>query len=238
MRICILTTETLHHAHYVRHLAVEVPDILVLCETRGLPHPYETAHPFEAAREVYERALWFGSGPANLADLAPTEAFPTLNAEAPRERIRRFEPDLIVSFGVGRLDGDMIALGGNRLLNLHGGDPESYRGLDTHLWAIWHRDFGALVTTVHRVSPGLDEGEIVGIQPVPIAPGLQLHQLRAANTETCIALTRLAIDQLGEGGAILSRPQRSAGRYYSAMPTALKEVCVGRFSRWTERLPR
>ena len=55
----------------------------------------------------------------------------------------------------------MISIFENKIFNLHGGDPEKYRGLDSHYWSIYHNDFKSLITTLHKVRPILDTGEIV-----------------------------------------------------------------------------
>ena len=73
------------------------------------------------------------------------------------------------------------------------GDPRQYRGLDTHLWAIYHGDFGGLVTCLHHVDLQLDTGDIVDCRPVPIARDMELHELRAANTRVCVELIRSAL---------------------------------------------
>lgn len=238
MRLLILTTETLHHAHFVREIAPQALETLVLCETVGHRAAYDTAHPFEAARDAWERDHWFGGRDARLADFAATECFASMNEAAAVARIRDFEPSLIVTFGTGKLGAQVIVAGGDRLLNLHGGDPEFYRGLDTHLWAVWHGDFAGLQTCLHRVAAGLDEGDIVATLPVRLWRGMELHQLRQSNTETCIRLTRLAMAELADGGAVTSRRQGRQGRYYSFMPTALKDVCVRKFRKHTaEVLP-
>ena len=46
-------------------------------------------------------------------------------------------------------------------INLHGGDPEKYRGLDSHLWSIYHEDWASLVSTLHVVSKDLDAGDSI-----------------------------------------------------------------------------
>ncbi len=122
------------------------------------------------------------------------------------------------------------------MLNLHGGDPENYRGLDSHLWAIYHRDFEALVTTLHFVTSELDDGDIVGQMRVPLRSGMALHQLRAANTEVCVELTVSALEALRSRGVLDARRQLRCGRYYSFMPTPLKELCNRRFATHTSRL--
>ncbi len=57
MRIAILTTQTPHHAHYVRTLAERFDIVSVLLETESVQPPFETAHSFEAERNAYEVEL-------------------------------------------------------------------------------------------------------------------------------------------------------------------------------------
>jgi len=60
MRICVLATETLHHAYFVKALAARGHELLALIEGKSAVPPYDTAHPFEAERDAHERAVWFG----------------------------------------------------------------------------------------------------------------------------------------------------------------------------------
>ena len=230
MRIILLTTETLHHAHFARQLAAGAHEVLALIETETVLPPYDTAHPFEAARDEHERAHWFAGRQGKVTEFAESRHFADINAPEAVAALRGFAPGLTVCFGTRRLKGELIARGGEKLVNLHGGDPERYRGLDTHLWAIWHRDFSALQTCLHRVDDQLDTGEIVQCLPVEPAPGSGLHQLRQANTETCLRLVYGAIAQIEGHGALKTRKQTGQGRYYSFMPAALKEICVKRFA--------
>jgi hypothetical protein len=79
------------------------------------------------------------------------------------------------------------------------------------------------VTTLHAVDAELDTGAIVARGAIPLPD--ELFQLRAANTEICVALT-LALAQEDP----IATPQRERGRYYSFMPSVLKDVCLRRWS--------
>ena len=90
--------------------------------------------------------------------------------------------DIVIVFGTGVLKPPLIEICTQRIFNLHGADPENYRGLDTHLWAIYHKDFSGLITTLHHLDTGLDTGDIVLQSAIPIHQKIKLHELRAANT--------------------------------------------------------
>lgn len=238
MRLAILTTETQHHAHFVREMGRNWDVGRVFVETDGVRAPFDTAHPFEAEREEREAAHWFGGQRGRIADFADTQCFASMNAPAAVQAVVDYAPDVTLVFGTGRLHQAVISAAG-LILNLHGGDPEDYRGLDSHLWAIYHGDFTGLVTTLHRLSLGLDEGDIVlqeHLRPTAGA-GQSLADLRRVNTDACIRLCNAALDMVRRDGAVLSRPQRRRGRYYSFMPAALKEICVRKFDRYLAVAP-
>jgi methionyl-tRNA formyltransferase len=163
--------------------------------------------------------------PAGIDGYAETRTVESVDDA--RESLAGWGADLVVSFGTGLIGAELIAAV-PRLLNLHGGNPEEYRGLDTHLWAIYHRDFANLVTVLHEVDADLDTGALVGQAAVEAE---QLHELRARNTERCVELTVGAAASLAALGSLPSRPQVRRGRYYSFMPAVLKDVCV---RRWAE----
>lgn len=237
MKIAVLTTQTPHHAFFVREIQTAFHNVVAFCETAtGTKPPFETRHPFEEDREHYECQRWFGGKEATVADFVPTHRVSSLNDPDAIVAIERERPDLVFVFGTGILKLPIIAIFRNRIFNLHGGDPEQYRGLDTHLWAIFHRDFAGLVTTLHRLEVGLDAGDIIVQGDIPRNPNMPIYALRAANTEVCVKLATGAIDMVARDGDVSSRRQRHVGRYYSAMPANLKSVCQARFNTYIKKL--
>jgi hypothetical protein len=235
MKIAILTTETPHHAQFVRALRGTCEDLVVFCETGAGPTPaFETHHPFEDVRDAYEWDLWFEGRRTPIAELAPVQTVPSMNSAHAVDALRRAQPDWIIVFGTGMIKQPVLEFFGGRIFNLHGGDPEDYRGLDTHLWAVWHRDFSGLTTTLHHLDVGLDTGAIVARERIALRPGMKLHELRAANTEACVSLT---LDLAARNGIAPGRAQCRKGRYYSAMPATLKSLCLSRFEKFTSGLP-
>jgi methionyl-tRNA formyltransferase len=238
MRIALLTTETPHHAYFAREISRQFPIDLILNEVTSLKAPFETSHAFETVRESYEKEVWFAGNNPSLAEASGVEvkSFPSMNDDEAVGCLNELSPDVVVVFGTGLLRAPIIAACPNGMINLHGGDPEEYRGLDTHMWSIYHHDFNGLVTTLHHVDPTLDNGDIIGKQSIPITPGMNLHNLRRSNTEVCLELTQNALKNHQEKGVFQSAPQVKKGRMYSFMPTALKEICVKRFKNYTGTL--
>lgn len=235
MTIVILTTDTPHHVYFVREIARAFPDLHVVDEQQRIVPRFETRHPFEDARDAFERSRWFDGRVVLLRDLAQTTAVDSVN-DLGLAALDVARPDVVVSFGVGRISATVIGRFHGRIVNLHGGDPGEYRGLDSHLWAIYHRDWRALVATLHAVNESFDDGAIIAQAPVPLHRGMALHELRAANTEACTAMTLEALRTYMRIGTFPLRAQQQKGRYYSSMPAVLKAICIEQFTRYTATL--
>lgn len=229
MKIAIFTTQTLHHTYFVQRLAERGYELAVFCQDGGIVPPFEIYHPFEKDRDQYERENWFAGNDLIIEDFAPTIHVSDINSDSAVKALSKFDAEIAIVFGTSRLSSNLIQAGPKYFLNLHGGHPEYYRGLDTHLWAIYHGDYRALTTTIHHLNTALDDGDICLQEDIHIWKGMKIYQLRKSNTETCVRLALAAINAYEKIGTILSRAQLRKGRYYSFMPSVLKEVCLKKF---------
>ena len=232
MKIAVLTTETPHHIYFVRELQQVFGDVIVFCETQNVMATFETYHSFEGVRDEFEWNKWFNGQKMKISSHAKTYYFTNMNEKAATKTLEKENVDLVLVFGTGLLKDNLIRVCPINIFNLHGGDPEHYRGLDSHLWAIYHRDFSGLVTTLHRVDATLDSGDIVLQGQIPLTQDMGLHELRALNTQLCVELAVTLIDMYSRNGKIVSCRQRQAGRYYSFMPSALKYICCKNFENF------
>lgn len=237
LKVAILTTETSHHVAFVRGIVAKYPNVKVFEEKRPISAKFDTQHEYDDLRDKYELDFWFDGKMPKLSDFAPTETYENMNAPECIESLREYEPDAIVVFGTGRLDEALYSVRPDRIVNLHGADPEQYRGLDTHLWALYHGDFDGLVTSLHRVDPEKDRGGVVMKMPIPLHKNMKFYELRRANCEICIEMVLYALDMLGRYDQFISQPQRYVGRHYSFMPAILKDRCVQKFYGHTLMLP-
>ncbi len=233
MKLALLTTESPHHVFFASELLRAFGDLVIFSESRQSTSPaFETSHPYEAVRDTSEWERWFRGDRIKLGDITRVFYFDSINTDDALQELKGAKADVVIVFGTGLIKDAVIDACSPNLFNLHGGDPERYRGLDSHLWAIYHRDFSSLITTLHRVSPVLDDGEIILQGQVPLREGLPLHELRAVNTELAVKLGVGAVDMVARYGDVISRPQKAIGRYYSSMPRELKTVCEYYFARY------
>ena len=115
----------------------------------------------------------------------------------------------------------------NQILNVHFGDCLKYRGLDSNLWALYHRDLASLGVSIHLVETILDAGDRVIFSPLP--PPTSYKHLLESQVESAF----LAISELIEATTSLTYTDRltnkGLGRYYGLMPAVLKKHIYRRF---------
>ena len=174
MRLVFLTTQTTHHAHFVRAMKSRGEVMGCVLETTAIKAPFETRHEYLNEQDRFEAAKFFGGEECRIDTLTPSVPVADINDPKVVEAVQDWQPDLTVAFGVRRLKPETIDELPGILLNLHGGDPEKYRGLDTHLWAVYHSDFDSLVTTLHVLATRLDTGDIVRQGHIPLR-SFELH---------------------------------------------------------------
>ena len=230
-KILILTTDTSHHAYFVQKLSKTENDIIVISETRHPKAPnFPIYHHFEDEMIVYENSSWFNGKQMYLNNFSDTFNCFSINDDSCLNHIKKYSPDITFVFGTSILKPLLINSINKNLLNFHGGDPERYRGLDSHLWSIYHDDYKSIVSTLHFVEKGIDTGDIVYRECIKISRNLKIHQLRKENTEKCVSLALKAIDKIKNYNNLNRKKQKNLGRYYSYMPLVLKNLCVKKFN--------
>ncbi len=221
MRIVILTTKTAHHTYFIKkisNLSLETIDIFF--ETRKIKFPFKTFHNFELKRKNFENKN-FNKKIDTKKTIANT--FYDINSKECIDKIKSINPKIIIVFGTGKINKDFIKNFKNKIFNLHGGDPSLYRGLDSHLWGIYHNDFN-FVVTLHKLKLKLDTGDVVYKKVIKIKK-IQIWQIRYFTTLACIDLVSKLIKNFRNNIKYPLIKQIKIGRYYSSMPSNLKEIC-------------
>ena len=236
LRIVILTTETPHHIYFVKELSSYFEIKGVAVETLRLTPPFKTYHHFENEREIYEKQELLQGADESFVDYCDTRAFESINGNDCTTFISGLNPDVNITFGTGIVKPHLIRLCPNGFINLHGGNPEYYRGLDTQLWAIYHREFEQLVVTLHRLNPQIDDGDIIQKAQIKIKNNSKIHELRSENTKLCVQLTIAGLSTFDQLNTFISYPQQKRGRYYSFMPADIKTICVNNFEKYVSKL--
>ena len=236
MKIFILTTKTTHHIYFVKKIATYYDIHTTILETKPVIPLFDTFHSFENDREIYEREELLREKDPSFKKYSKTIEFNNINCKGCVEFISKHRPDIIIVFGTGIIKEAIIEKCSEGIINLHGGDPQFYRGLDSHLWAIYHKEFSYLKVCLHKVNKRIDDGEIIELRTIIIKKDLELFMLRSENTRLCIKATLSALKKYEEVDYFQSFDQKSKGRYYSFMPSVLKEICLKNFNQYLRSL--
>lgn len=237
MRVALLTTNTIHHSYFMSEIIKQDIELHVICEEvkhiknqNLVKQSFEKQNKiFESKRNKYETDKWFKSNYFEISVFPNTVFVDCVNNQESLQTIDKINPELIIVYGTGLIRGDLLKKYKNKIYNFHGGNPEKYRGLDSHYWSIYHNDYDSLVTTLHKVDSGLDTGNIINQVKIELFPGMELHQLRASATESCILLF---ISLINNFDIVKGEKQKSKGRYYSLMPEALKLIITKKFENY------
>ena len=219
MKVLLLTTKTDHHLFFINKIKKKIKNLYVFIEEKKINFQFKVKHPYLKQRSIFEKKYFFN----NKKNIFPShQSFKDINNINSINCAKKIDPDIIILFGTGLLKKKFLKkFKKKHIINLHGGDPENYRGLDSILWSLYHMDKNGLVTTLHYVNKKFDRGKIIFKRKITFDKKISIHSIRAYNTENCVYLFLKFLRRIQNGNKIISYNQNSIGRYYSAIPSIL-----------------
>ncbi len=236
MRILILTTNTIHHCYYVQQLINSYPKFKFNVISENNNFKSNNVSKIQLETSNYEKKKWFNNKKINLDDLTYNYKCKNINNKSALNKIISIKPNLIICFGISKIKSNSLLEKNKNIFNLHGGNPEEYRGLDSHLWAIYHNDYNNLKVTLHKLEKKLDTGDIFKTKKIKLTKNLKIYQLRSITTEYCVKLSKSLINKYFKRKKIKLIKQIKKGRYYSSMPEELKITVINKFNKLTSKI--
>ena len=217
--IILLTTKTPHHFYFINQIA-KLCNLSVIFESKILKPTFKIKHNYEKKQFLYEKKIWFNNSKIQIHEKLNSINISNINNYKAIKFIKLNKPDIIFSFGVSRLKKIFLKKFKNKIYNFHGGDTSFYRGLDSHLWSLYHNDIRGLKVTLHEIDEKLDTGYVVFKEKLLLKKSKYLYQLRSINTEICVKLAKKFI----RNSVIRKIKIKKIGRYYSFMPNQIKDL--------------
>ncbi len=236
MKIVILNQGKNHHKYLISKLSEHFQISLIIVEKNQLKPDFDTYHSYENQQDSYEKEVLLKNTDIKLNDISRTIESENINDEVVVSSMNKVNPDIVLTVGTGLIKSSLIKICPSGFINLHGGDPEYYRGLDSFLWAIYHKDFSRLKVTLHRLNNKLDDGEIIEQEKIPLNKKTKIFKLRTENIKICLDIVTKSISFYEKNGEFVSYSQKKKGRYYSFMPGVLKEISVKNFNKFVTTL--
>ncbi len=155
-----------------------------------------------------------------------TEAVNKINDKVYVNAIREMKPDVIAVSGSSILKEEILSIAPKGVLNLHGGLPQKYRGIWTTLWALFNEEPEYIGGTVHYMSKGIDDGDIIYQGRPAMVTSDNPETLYAKVVKLGIRMMIQAIKDI-QNGDVVSYPQKTVGELYLTKwvtPVVLKQT--------------
>ncbi len=233
MKVVILSTLSTRHKYLLSKINKKFKIQKIIIETSSVNPKFKIYHEIEKKRDLYEKKK------LNLKDFKkiPNSVFfksKNINNKNVVKLLLNLKPDIIIASGIRIIKPEIVKKFKNKIYNLHGGNIYKYRGLDSHLWSIYHNDFKSFDVILHRLSNKVDTGNIIFRDKIKIDNKTNLINLRAKNIRIAIKLVLKFLKIKKNKNHIKEIKIKNIGRYYSFMPSILKQVCINKFKKFSK----
>lgn len=232
MKLIFVTPLDLHHKFIISRIFNRFKKINILRDKKKIKPKFSTIFSSKKKQNLYEKKLWL----KKKIKLPKVIDIEDVNKIINIKKIKQLKPEVIVTLGSIKLSSNFLKNFTNiKIVNLHGGNPNYYRGLDSHYWAIYHNDFKNLKVCLHFVSNKLDTGKIIQIKNIKLFKNMKLYQLRSKNAEIAVKILLKFLKNIFNKKKIILKNNNS-GRYYSFMPTSIKKIVENKFNNFTKKI--
>lgn len=173
---------------HLKALVVETREEFLPSPPAGLPAATEKLFVRHFAERDQTEARFFGA--AVFPDVPTLRlSLEELNTEALVTFVNHAKPDLILSYGIHKLDQPILdALHCPLKWNTHGGLSPWYRGVITHFWPSYCLEPQMTGMTIHELTQAIDGGDVIHQSAAELVAGDGVHAL------ACRAVTALGND--------------------------------------------
>ena len=227
MRVLILSTPTKHHTYFINKVA-ELHNICgIIYERKILKKDYPTGPFYDNLADKFEDKFFENEVPNDLSDDLKKKIVEvhSVNNKHLQKYIKSMSPDLIITFGTGIVKPYIFNTAKWGTINIHRGQIDKYRGLDSDLWAIKNKDFDNIGVAIHYVDEDLDTCDVLSKGKVLLSNVEEIYHLRY---HTTILATNMMLNVLEkfqyENGKIEGEKQTEFGEYYTAMSLEEKHL--------------
>ena len=220
-KIIFIGTDTPHRRYFLNEISKNYDIKKIFFEEYRVKPPFKIESRFDKKEAIFEKINFNNIRFKNL--LNKVEFVRRGHDQKVREYIVREKIDLAIVFGASKLDMKSLDILNDYAINIHRGIAEEYRGLDSNFWALYHKDLINVGVTLHKIEDELDKGEIYRQSQIKYPKDIKVFKMRFY--ETLLATQMMQEFLLDyEREKTKFRKQRKEGRYYSFMPSVLKNL--------------
>lgn len=143
--------------------------------------------------------------------------FANINAVESVHRLRSLCPDLIAVAAFSQiLKGPVIAAASLACVNVHPSLLPKHRGPNPFYWVLRNQE-SCTGVTVHHIDEGIDSGDIILQEQIPLESGMTEHSLRDRSSHLAARLLQAAVRLVQDGNGP-RRKQDEAAATYDPLP--------------------
>ena len=151
MKCVIITSNNLRHKAFAKMLCENLDVRMIIFQDKK----YDSQEALQKESQWFEDCLDWRSPVSNVTCLVD------VNSDAYASLIELVKPDVILTFGCGLLKENIFNIAKKGTINVHTGIVQSYRGVDSSLWAIYEENPEGIGATLHYVDNSIDAGDII-----------------------------------------------------------------------------
>ena len=221
-KIIFIGTDTLHRRFFLSEIS-KVYDIKkIFFEEYKIIPSFDIKSKFDLDEKTFESNNFIIKGFEHLKD--KIERVQRGHDQLVKDYIKNEKIDLAIIFGAAKLKSEVIDLLKDYALNIHRGIAEEYRGLDSNLWAVYHKDFNNIGVTLHKAIDILDKGDIYMQKQLIYPNNIKVYKMRYYETILAKEMILKFLSYYNNNNNVKFMKQCKEGRYYSFMPNCLKDT--------------
>lgn len=227
MKIVFATGNHPRHAHVARAVARSGFLKALIIEEREAHVPQSPAGLSASTSALYSRHFrdradserkFFGQETEEIGAFPDVDTMRVTRDELNSPRTRAFleqhEPDLLLSYGVHKLDAETLERVPGQSWNVHGGLSPWYRGVATMFWPSYFLEPQATGITVHLTTDAIDGGAVVHQTAGQLVRGDGIHDLASRTVSGFAAEIPELMQRAANGELKEPTEQKTSGRIW------------------------
>lgn len=139
-----------------------------------------------------------------------------LNSEKTINWISEFKPDIVLSYGIHKLDEKVLSTMPKNAFNIHGGLSPWYRGNTTLFWPFYFLKPNWAGMTIHQLTDKIDGGDILHHSTPELTKGDGIHDVACKSVIKVSEDLITILNMFNEGKEILKVEQKSYGKLFNS----------------------
>ena len=228
MSILMIVGRTPRHFYRARAVAASGRLKGIIVEEQGWRTPVAHAGTPPRTLALFERhfrarteaeARCFGSAiDESLAGLVVARiAREEMNGPKCWDVVDRMKPDLLLTYGIGKLTDETLAHARGHRWNIHGGLVPFYKGAGPHFWPSYLLEPQMTGVTLHELTAAIDGGAVVHQSVGALTRGDGINELSTRTTAGFAAELTEVLVRTFDGRLKPPQPQKTTGRLWRSV---------------------